>query len=81
MKTLTLTSAFLLLSWPVLVAAQSLDTAKIDEALGRSGQKSAMSTVSASRAPIFMSRWMASKSRPGLALGSWAPSPGRTTPL
>ena len=40
MKTRILTSALLLLLWPALVAAQGLDTAKIDEMLGRSGQKS-----------------------------------------
>jgi hypothetical protein len=40
MKTRILTSALLLLSWPVIAAAQGLDTAKIDEVLGRSGQKS-----------------------------------------
>jgi hypothetical protein len=61
MKTQILTSALLLLSWPVLVAAQGLDTAKIDDVLGRSGQKSGDVYRAGSRAPIFMSRWMASK--------------------
>src|SRR2546427_11867574 len=28
-----------LLAWPTILAAQGLDTAKIDEAMGRSGQK------------------------------------------
>ena len=64
MKTRILTSALLLLSWPVIAAAQGLDTAKIDDVLGRRGRNPAMSTVSASPAPIFMSQWMASRSSP-----------------
>jgi len=33
----------ILLFLPIILAAQGLDTAKIDDALGRSGQKPAMS--------------------------------------
>jgi Domain of Unknown Function (DUF1259) len=62
----------ILLSLPVMLAAQGLDTAKIDEALGRSGQKTGdvyrfgfpRSDLHVSVAGVDI--------KPGLALGSWA---------
>src|SRR3954470_13676714 len=72
MKIRILTSALLLLSWPVLVAAQSLDTAKIDEVLGRSGQKSGdIYRVGFPRTDLHVSV-DGFEVKPGLALGSWA---------
>jgi Domain of Unknown Function (DUF1259) len=72
MKTRILTSALLLLSWPVLAAAQGLDTAKIDEVLGRSGQKSGdVYRVGFPRTDLHVSVDDV-EIKPGLALGSWA---------
>ena len=72
MKTRILTSALLLLSWPVLAAAQGLDTAKIDDVLGRSGQKSGdVYRVGFPRTDLHVSV-DGVEVKPGLALGSWA---------
>ena len=43
-----------LLSCPVMLLAQGLDTAKIDEALGRSGQKQGTCTAWVFPARIYM---------------------------
>jgi hypothetical protein len=72
MKTQILTSALLLLSWPVLAAAQGLDTAKIDDVLGRSGQKTGdVYRVGFPRTDLHVSV-DGVELKPGLALGSWA---------
>ncbi len=72
MKTKSLISAFLLLWWPVLAAAQGLDTTKIDDALGRSGQKFGdVYRVGFPRTDLHVSV-DGVEVRPGLALGSWA---------
>ena len=72
MKTRILASAFLLLSWPVIAAAQGLDTAKIDDVLGRSGQKSGdVYRVGFPRTDLHVSV-DGVEVKPGLALGSWA---------
>jgi hypothetical protein len=61
-----------LLSLPVIVAAQGIDTTKIDQALGRSGQKTGdVYKVGFPRTDLHVSvHGLAIK--PGLALGSWA---------
>src|SRR5216684_1288328 len=61
-----------MVAFPFLVAAQGLDTAKIDEALGRSGQKLGdVYKVGFPRTDLRVSvHGVAIK--PGLALGSWA---------
>lgn len=60
------------LSVPLLVRAQGLNTATIDQALGRSGQKTGdVYKVSFPRTDLHVSvKGVAIK--PGLALGSWA---------
>src|SRR6516162_6536343 len=68
--------SFLMLSiifgTPSFLAAQNLDTAKIDEALGRSGQKSGdMYRVAFPRTDLHV-RVNETDIKPGLALGSWA---------
>jgi hypothetical protein len=62
----------LLLAAPISVYAQALDTAKIDEALGRSGQKIGdVYKFGFPRTDLHVTvRGLAIK--PGLALGSWA---------
>ncbi|MCU1304578.1 MAG: peptidase, partial [Candidatus Sulfotelmatobacter sp.] len=61
-----------LLSLPILVRAQGVTTATIDQALGRSGQKTGdVYRVSFPRTDLHVSiNGLAIK--PGLALGSWA---------
>ncbi|MHB8541553.1 MAG: DUF1259 domain-containing protein, partial [Candidatus Acidiferrales bacterium] len=61
-----------ILCLPLVVAAQGLDTAKIDQALGRSGQKLGdVYKVGFPRTDLHVVvRGVAVK--PGLALGSWA---------
>jgi hypothetical protein len=61
-----------MVAFPFVVAAQGLDTAKIDEALGRSGQKLGdVYKVGFPRTDLRVSvHGVAIK--PGLALGSWA---------
>jgi hypothetical protein len=61
-----------ILALPIAVSAQGLDTTKIDQALGRSGQKLAeVYKVGFPRTDLHVSvRGLAI--RPGLALGSWA---------
>jgi hypothetical protein len=61
-----------LLSCPVMLLAQGLDTAKIDEALGRSGQKTGdVYRLAFPRTDLHVTvEGLAIK--PGLALGSWA---------
>jgi hypothetical protein len=71
-KTQFLTSALLLLSLPVLVAAQGLDTAKIDDVLGRSGQKSGdVYRVGFPRTDLHVSV-DGVEVKAGFALGCWA---------
>lgn len=67
---LLILTSFLVL--PVAVAAQGLDTTKIDQAIGRSGQKIGdVYRVGFPRTDLHVSvRGLAIK--PGLALGSWA---------
>jgi hypothetical protein len=62
----------LMLVLPVFVAAQGIDTAKIDQALGRSGQKTGdVYKLGFPRTDLHVSvHGLAIK--PGLALGSWA---------
>ncbi|HWZ82276.1 MAG TPA: DUF1259 domain-containing protein [Terriglobales bacterium] len=60
------------LSLPVFVAAQGLDAAKIDEAMGRSGQKSGdVYRLGFPRTDLLVSV-AGVQIKPGLALGSWA---------
>lgn len=60
------------LSLPVIVAAQGLDTAKIDEAMGRSGQKTGdVYRLGFPRTDLHVSVGGV-EIKPGLALGSWA---------
>src|ERR1700687_6089004 len=61
-----------ILIFPIIVFAQGLDTAKIDQALGRSGQKIGdVYKVGFPRTDLHVSvHGLAIK--PGLALGSWA---------
>src|SRR5947208_13307330 len=62
----------LLLSCPVIVVAQSLDTAKIDEAMGRSGQQTGdIYRLGFPRTDLHVSVGGV-EIKPGLALGSWA---------
>src|SRR3954470_11978093 len=62
----------LLLSCPVMLVAQSLDTAKIDEAMGRSGQKTGnVYRLGFPRTDLHVSV-TGVEIKPGLALGSWA---------
>jgi hypothetical protein len=71
--------ASVLLSWPVLIAAQVLDTAKLDEALGRSGQKSGdVYRVGFPRTDLHVSVG-GIEIKPGFALGSWAAFAGNDT--
>src|SRR3954466_2398034 len=60
------------LSLPVIVVAQSLDTAKIDEAMGRSGQQTGdIYRLAFPRTDLHVSVGGV-EIKPGLALGSWA---------
>jgi Domain of Unknown Function (DUF1259) len=60
------------LSLPVMVVAQSLDTAKIDEAMGRSGQQTGdVYRLGFPRTDLHVSVGGV-EIKPGLALGSWA---------
>jgi len=61
-----------ILAFPISVSAQGLDTAKIDQALGRSGQKIGdVYKIGFPRTDLHVSvHGLAIK--PGLALGSWA---------
>src|SRR6266576_1642926 len=62
----------LLLSCPVMLVAQGLDTAKIDEAMGRSGQKTGeVYRLGFPRTDLHVSV-AGVDIKPGLALGSWA---------
>jgi len=62
----------ILLSLPVMLAAQRLDTAKIDQALGRPGQKTGdVYRLGFPRTDLHVSV-AGVEVRPGLALGSWA---------
>jgi Domain of Unknown Function (DUF1259) len=64
--------AVILMLVPVVLAAQGLDTAKIDGALGRSGQKSGeVYRVGFPRTDLHV-KVAGVEVRPGLALGSWA---------
>jgi hypothetical protein len=57
---------------PVMLAAQGLDTAKIDEAMGRSGQKTGdVYRLGFPRTDLHVSI-AGVDIKPGLALGSWA---------
>ena len=60
------------LSLPVIVVAQSLDTAKLDEAMGRSGQQTGdIYRLGFPRTDLHLSVGGV-EIKPGLALGSWA---------
>ena len=60
------------LSLPVIVVAQSLDTAKIDEAMGRSGQQTGdVYRLGFPRTDLHVSV-DGVEIKPGMALGSWA---------
>jgi hypothetical protein len=62
----------LLLSCPVMLMAQGLDMAKIDEAMGRSGQKAGdVYRIAFPRTDLHVSV-AGLDIKPGLALGSWA---------
>jgi hypothetical protein len=62
----------LLLICPILLAAQGVTTAKVDDALGRSGQKSGdVYRVGFPRTDLHVSA-AGMDIKPGLALGSWA---------
>jgi hypothetical protein len=62
----------LLLSCPVMLLAQGLDTANIDEAMGRSGQKTGdVFRLGFPRTDLHVSV-AGVDIKPGLALGSWA---------
>src|SRR6478752_1650056 len=62
----------ILLSLPVMLVAQGLDTAKIDEAMGRSGQKTGdVYRLAFPRTDLHVSV-AGVEIKPGLALGSWA---------
>src|SRR5215472_12304399 len=64
---------------PSFLAAQNFDTAKIDQALGRSGQKSGdVYRVSFPRTDLHV-RVNETDIKPGLALGSWAAFSGDDT--
>ena len=61
-----------ILSLPVMLAAQSLDTTKIDEAMGRSGQKTGdIYRLGFPRTDLRVSIGSV-EIKPGLVLGSWA---------
>ena len=61
-----------LLAWSTILAAQGLDTAKIDEAMGRSGQKTGdVYRLGFPRTDLHVSI-AGLEIKPGLALGSWA---------
>jgi uncharacterized protein DUF1259 len=63
---------WILSSCPVMLLAQGLDTAKIDEALGRSGEKTGdVYRLGFPRTDLHVSV-AGVEIRPGLALGSWA---------
>src|SRR2546427_6332556 len=67
-----LVTLFWILLVPAILSAQGLDTAKIDEVLGRSGQKSGdVYRVGFPRTDLHV-KIGAVEVRPGLALGSWA---------
>ena len=71
MKLRTL-SLSLLLSCPVMLVAQGLDTAKIDDVMGRSGQKTGeVYRLGFPRTDLHVSV-AGVEIKPGLALGSWA---------
>jgi hypothetical protein len=60
------------LSLPVIVVAQSLDTAKLDEVMGRSGQQTGdIYRLGFPRTDLHLSVGGV-EIKPGLALGSWA---------
>src|SRR5437868_13955022 len=62
----------LLLSCPVMLVAQGLDTAKIDDAMGRSGQRTGdVYRLGFPRTDLHVSI-AGVDIKPGLALGSWA---------
>src|SRR5260370_18126371 len=62
----------LLLSCPVMLVAQGLDTAKIDDVMGRSGQKTGeVYRLGFPRTDLHVSV-AGVEIKPGLALGSWA---------
>src|SRR5882724_7779008 len=62
----------ILLFLPIILAAQGLDTAKIDDALGRSGQKTGdVYRLGFPRTDLHVSL-AGVEIKPGLALGSWA---------
>jgi Domain of Unknown Function (DUF1259) len=64
---------------PVVAAAQGLDTARVDQALGRSGQKmGAIYKVGFPRTDLHVTLHGVTI-RPGLALGSWAAFSGMDT--
>jgi hypothetical protein len=72
MKLRTLILWSVLMSFPMALAAQGLDTAKIDEALGRSGQTTGdVYRVGFPRTDLHVTVGDITI-RPGLALGSWA---------
>src|SRR5438552_11571115 len=61
-----------LLAWSTILAAQGLDTAKIDEAMGRSGQKTGdVYRLGFPRTDLHVSI-AGVEIKPGLALGSWS---------
>src|SRR5712664_2546469 len=61
-----------LLEWSTILAAQGLDTAKIDDAMGRSGQKTGdVYRLGFPRTDLHVSV-AGVELKPGLALGSWA---------
>ena len=71
MKALALVVSILLLC-PLMLTAQGLDTTKIDEALGRSGQKTGdVYRLAFPRTDLHVSV-AGVEIKPGLALGSWA---------
>src|SRR5437016_5820660 len=61
-----------ILSLPVMLAAQSLDTTKIDEAMGRSGQKTGNIYRMGFPSTYLHVSIGSVEIKPGLALGSWA---------
>jgi biotin operon repressor len=62
----------IVLSFPLLLAAQTVDTAKIDEAMGRPGQKTGdVYRFGFPRSDLHISI-AGLEIKPGLALGSWA---------
>jgi hypothetical protein len=72
MKSRVLILCSILLVCPLILAAQGLDTAKIDEALGRSGQKTGdVYRVGFPRTDLHVVA-AGVDIKPGLALGSWA---------